>query len=541
MPRAETATSTALKQTPDLSPNISEAVEATAEGNPSLEMPSSHPEVDAKTISVEGLIKSCGYFANMAARNPELAKTKATEAVQHAREHEAMRESGMSDGAVKKQQWAAMRQRHKQKIKAGKKQEIESEVALQHPAEQKVSIDERAIERSAVIELTDMRRDRPEVSTNITPIEAIAATIARLGEQLRETVIQKTMPGDKQETPGKMPVAVTSPETPEIPEAPTLREVAAVSPLEDTEVIKLTPAYSVHETTEPGQDLKPADQPGANQKQDVLLVVADDVTPLDEQVGPRAITAEVASNNEYPEPVMPAAEFTVFGNEAMPASKVVREFEQIEEPVNWMEEADTDPLQVYEDFSEALHLLVATAGEHPIAEQEAGLVVANEGDLASTDEDRRIKAAPGIAVVVTESLGELKDEDKVEAALVLTTIAETVNLIKKFEDSPADPEAIETIQAELEDAVITLFKRLSIEYERDDVEQFIAILSRPDFQLPQPEAKEFNFADLEHDGTQEAKIHFSSASGSIASTVGHNLELLLGTFALLNAKVRQVI
>lgn len=186
-------------------------------------------------------------------------------------------------------------------------------------------------------------------------------------------------------------------------------------------------------------------------------------------------------------------------------SEIVSNIEQVE-PVSWTDELDKEPLQIYENFTEALQLLIH--GELPVLEIEDELTTIDDAELVVVDETQVAEIVPVITITVAERLGELADEDKEITSTIIADIVQTVHSIRVFSaEETIEPEAANTAQAELEELVITLFERLGIEYESEDIEQFIAILLRPDFQPTQPEVTERIAIDLEHDGTHEAKHH----------------------------------
>ena len=196
------------------------------------------------------------------------------------------------------------------------------------------------------------------------------------------------------------------------------------------------------------------------------------------------------------------------------------------ETVSWANELDKEPLQIYESFSEALQLLVAMSGEQSLIEPGSEPTITDENDLVKTNETQKVEALPDIAVVVSERFCELEIEDKETVEPILADIVETMHVIEVLKSDEAETEAIETVQMELEELVITLFEHLGIEYEVEDVTRFVATLLRPEFLQPQLEVVEPIAVDLEHDGTHEAKYHFSQAVGSLADAEDQTQNLL---------------
>lgn len=81
----------------------------------SPEMPSSHPEVNAATISIDGLVKNCPHFAKMHEEDPERATAEANQIVQEVKEDSALRQQGMSDKEIRAKRLADNLARAKEK------------------------------------------------------------------------------------------------------------------------------------------------------------------------------------------------------------------------------------------------------------------------------------------------------------------------------------------------------------------------------------------------------------------------------------------
>jgi hypothetical protein len=127
----------------------------------------------------------------------------------------------------------------------------------------------------------------------------------------------------------------------------------------------------------------------------------------------------------------------------------------------------------------------------------------------------------------TPRLAELEIEAKEAVVPLLQEIVKTVQAVEMLATEGVKPDAIEPKQAKLDALVIELFERIGIEtYETEDIRQFITMLLRPDFQPSQPE--ELVVADLEREGTREAKLHFSQFVSDGFSDVEEAAERLLG-------------
>jgi hypothetical protein len=198
------------------------------------------------------------------------------------------------------------------------------------------------------------------------------------------------------------------------------------------------------------------------------------------------------------------------------------------------EKLDRESLQVYEDFRDALALVIAPSSEQLMSETEANTVT-GENEPRDIDEAQEAEPLPVIAVTVSARLNELAAGDRETIVPVLADIAGTIRVIEALKSEDAELEVVEIVQMGLEDLVVTLFEQLGIKYEIGDAEQFVAVLLRPTFQPLEPEIKEFTILDLEHDGTHEAKFYSASAAAGFFTEVEHGLERLLGTFALLSA------
>jgi hypothetical protein len=201
------------------------------------------------------------------------------------------------------------------------------------------------------------------------------------------------------------------------------------------------------------------------------------------------------------------------------------------------EKLDRESLRIYEDFRDALALVIAPSSEQLMSETEANTVT-GENEPRDIDEAQEAEPLPVIAVTVSARLNELAAGDRETIVPVLAEIVETIRVIEALKSEDAELEVVEIVQMGLEDLVVTLFERLGIEYEAADVEQFVAVLLRPTFQPPEPEIKELTIPDLEHDGTHEAKFYSASTAAGFFTEAEHGLERLLGTFVLLSAIAR---
>lgn len=108
------------------------------------EMPGSHIDVDPATMTTKGLMKTCDYFAQLAAKNPKLARTQAKQAITALKEDNALRKNGMESSALKSKKFASLRDRHREKIKPQQKLEPKQKPTLGQTPNTPVSVSLRA-------------------------------------------------------------------------------------------------------------------------------------------------------------------------------------------------------------------------------------------------------------------------------------------------------------------------------------------------------------------------------------------------------------
>lgn len=326
--------------------------------------------------------------------------------------------------------------------------------------------------------------------------------------------------------------------------------VRAVAP-EPTELARQT---RVHEVLEAGQTLVALEQqPIIAQEQIEYPVSAAADTYLQDKLAVFNIEQLVVDQEradlvdeqvEFVPPVIdtlldygqiePVDKINELAGDVPAVDEVISEVEQIE-PVSWSDELDKEPLELCEDFTKALQALVTISAEQLSVTTELTI----DATEPSIDDKPENQPMPAIAVAVAERLDELETDEKEVVSPVPTDIVKTIHLMDMLEAKEAASVVVGTMQAELEELVITFFEQLGIEYEPEDIEHFITVLLRSDFQPPQPEVTELVPVDLEHDGTHEAKIHFTSTTASLIADVEHNLEQLLGTLVLFNTPVRE--
>jgi hypothetical protein len=226
-------------------------------------------------------------------------------------------------------------------------------------------------------------------------------------------------------------------------------------------------------------------------------------------------------------------------------------FEMTELPHETLEQVietattERDPLKFYDDFTEELQSLIATMeilsadDTEEVSEFSAAARTAGE----SKETELQVENTPAVILAVAERLNELDTDQKVAVALTLQDIVEaarSAELLQETESQPREQlEVTEAAAERLKEQVAVLFEQLGVDYEPEDIEQFIKILPALNKQVTAPELQEKAAeADLEHDGTREAKWRLSRLTGNLSdarSAAGQ----LLGQLALLRVSNRR--
>jgi hypothetical protein len=197
----------------------------------------------------------------------------------------------------------------------------------------------------------------------------------------------------------------------------------------------------------------------------------------------------------------------------------------VEQPdfVGEASEVDDGTLQIYSNFREALQTLIS--GHESIAEVES----LNSIDAIETEGTEPLS---NIVTVVVEKLDSIEIGERSDVNSELSGIVEMVQIIRS---EAAESETAQAAQAKLKQAVVALFEKLDIEYEADDVDKFIAVILRPDFISLLLPAENYVIADLEKDGTHEAKKRLSSTAADFVNGAQYSLEKLLGVIMLIGS------
>jgi hypothetical protein len=511
---------------PEITPlPVAESVVGATAATP--EMPASHPEVDAGTLTVDGLIKACPHYAAMAERNPEHAKEKAAVVVERVQEREAMRQEGVSDGDIKKQQWALMRARHKEKTEAKQKAapevaQVEREPEPQPKASPTPTRGPETAHRPEPLPAEHILVQPAESVPEERPISVKPA--APVPREVRDVIIEtssvqeQVRPAVPVELPVKIEIAPATP-TPATPHETLLQDTAY------PEVPFLVP--SAPEAVMPLDEVRellgiPSITPGlANEAMAGEADIALPAVELQEVYVPLDFA-----------PLAPAPEFklaTEFVEDAAPLPALASE--ETLEQTTWADVLEKQPLEIYEDFTEALHAAVAAPQEEVFIVEEAPHTAS---PVVLVESIQELEPPPAVAAVVAERLTELDAEEKEAVAPLLEEVIEKVQLFKEISTLVVgEPEVVETVQAELEELVAALFEELGIAYEPEDIERFVAMLAHPNFRPQQPEEQEIT--DLEHSGTHEVKLHFTQLISDTSDESEDAPGRLLGSLVLFSA------
>lgn len=191
-------------------------------------------------------------------------------------------------------------------------------------------------------------------------------------------------------------------------------------------------------------------------------------------------------------------------------------------------------LQIYENFNEALAQVTELAKLVSVDQFDEP----TESDAPAEALRDQIKPVPAVAQVLVQRMSELEASSQAELAPQVTSVMEAVQHINQ--SYSVSPEAVQAARDKLAGAVAELFEQLNIDYEAADVEQFIAVILRPDFAnltLPDVNFAEF---DLEKDGTHEAKKRLVSAAADLIDGAGYSLERLIGVIMLIGLTAGRV-
>jgi uncharacterized protein YktA (UPF0223 family) len=200
----------------------------------------------------------------------------------------------------------------------------------------------------------------------------------------------------------------------------------------------------------------------------------------------------------------------------------------------WGEVLKQEPIKIYDGFSKALQAVIATP--------EKVITFAETTDLNEpvilAEAIQELTPPPVIATAVVEQLATLEFEEKEAIAPLLQKILKTTRTFTELSTAGTEPKIFESTQAEVRELIITLFNKLNVTYESEDIEHFIAILLQPDFQPS--ELEEPMLVDLQDKGTHEAKLPWAQFVDSGLADIQETGKRLLGKLVLLSTTHRTV-
>ncbi len=193
-------------------------------------------------------------------------------------------------------------------------------------------------------------------------------------------------------------------------------------------------------------------------------------------------------------------------------------------PINvdyiWETVGVEDNKAIYEDFSNALLDYIELQQE-----------VEDVEDIYSPEASLESVPLQPIIISVSERLELLEPDQKEQIVPILQNIIDTIDDLLSFEDNVISYELTDAAHSKLEDLCIELFEALGIDYDDNDVDKFISVILKSDFELPVKTRASLNYADLASIGTHEAKKTGTRTSNS--SMIHSRLQQILGMFVLI--------
>lgn len=535
------------------------------------EMPNSHPEVNAATISVSGLIKNCPHYAEMYREDPERAKAEATQTTQKAQEVSALREQGMSAKEIKAKMLADNLARAKVKAEVVEKEdkaEPKSEAAREARSEK----------------LTESVKPTPEAQQTAG---SDAITGRKLGNAVSEpnkivtpkpkkiTARENPQQQLHQEQPNPLDYGIPTEVHPlhkqQIQEAlPAIlsnKSRAAFTLLESqsSSAAEIARQTFAHELLEPEHAPESIEQLSSTNKIQVehMLPTGNDTVLFDELsdltselgVGQEATNSmEVQAKNtslvtesllkdEQTEPAIwtdELAEGIPILIETPAAVKQVESMSWADELVQelhsnrasvWEAELAKDDMEIYENFTEALNASVELTWTLDGSSETSRDINA---ETSENIEDEL--PLPLVTIQVAEKLQDLDDDGKEAVAPLLKDIVGTVHGILLLEEREANPETITEVQGQLEALCVQLFETLGIDYDEDDVKQFTQVLLTPGFKPSLPVRSGLAPVELLDEGTHEIKNFDNNVSSS--PNVRSQPHQIIGMLILLSVRMQ---
>ncbi len=225
-------------------------------------------------------------------------------------------------------------------------------------------------------------------------------------------------------------------------------------------------------------------------------------------------------------------------------SPVEPDSEAIDEAIDqdsWDDVLELDAPEIYESFTEALQSLlneVVVISEDTDESPAATVLTAGDDNQVELRPEQESEPMADVVLTIAERLDNASSDIKDAATPVLKEIIATRQEIEVLEPESVEPERIEELLDQLKQQVTLLLEQLGIDYEAEDIEQFIAVLTRPDFQPPAASV-EVDTVDLEHEGTREAKIHITQVLNDGLSTLENEVQRILGRLVLIHSAARE--
>lgn len=436
-----------------------EGVPADVGAAPSMqEMPASHADVDVSTLTVEGLIKACPHYAGLAAANPELARTKATEDLGRARE-EAKRQEDMTKEEKEDDFWSSMSDLVEKKPETKEKGAPE-ESAREHKAE---PAHESATKRHAE---RDVLKPQPVVKA-----ERLASQVA----DTRTDRVSAAVQIEAQRPPAEIaPVVVRHVET-------LAQNVVTPSPEQLAEVMARSAAAELDQQVASELGITSSNIITATSESDTIADAETD--SLEDVESINQITIQEQSIRPNTDSAAVTSEFDLSGVEQAP------------------------PTVTFERFNQALGRLVNEKSPQT-------------SDESTEFSDEHPALEPPVAAVVTEvadRLANLDIEQKGAALLIVPNIVESVQTIKQLQDEAAAPSKIVAAVETMREQIIQLFEAINLGYDGEKIEYFIQAMLTPGFAVRTqifltPE-------ELAKMGTREVKLtsHFTALFSQVAT------------------------
>lgn len=174
--------------------------------------------------------------------------------------------------------------------------------------------------------------------------------------------------------------------------------------------------------------------------------------------------------------------------------------------IDWQEILDQEPVEIYEVFRQSLLDFIATnETNYLVSLFDQELTYDPKDELDAADQLTELHPVPSIAVELTEKLVTLETSQKEFVGLQLKGIIEALSTISQLEADTSETANVDLEKQKLSEMVKDLFEYLDLDYQAEDIEQFINFLIeskiQPKIALNQDEV----IIDLEHNGTREVK------------------------------------